>query len=1147
MFDSPEQSLRELIQFSPLAIEELDPEGKVKLWNPAAERMFGWAEKEVLGQPYPAVPSESRAEFDDEVRHLLEGATIRGKEVRRQRKDGRLFDAKLWATPIHDQRNQIIGITKILEDITDQKENKRKLWLSLGHEEEVEASLQRSEERMRLAFEVAKIGFWDWNVVTGEIVWSVLEGGQLGVPEDSPANFATFMNTVHPDDRQAMQESLEIAILDKGDHVIEYRVLWPDGSVHWRRAKGHAFYDETGRPVRVVGIAVDIDDRVAADERLLLQAAALEAAANSILIADNQGTILWANQAFSQLTGYSSNEVLGQNLRLVKSGEQDDGFYTNMWATIASGKVWHGEVVNRRKDGSLYTEEMTITPMRSGTGEITHYVAVKQDLTWRKVADEALRQAEMQYRLLFESNPLPMWVFGCKTLKFLAVNEAAIRHYGFSRQEFLAMTIADIRPEEDIPRLLKATAQPIHGLREATPCRHRKKDGSIIDVEIVSHALDFHGIQAELVAPHDVTERKKVGEALRRAEEKYRSIFEDAVIGIFQITPEGRPASMNRAMARMYGYDSPEQLLAEVSNVGAQLFVDPNALQELAHVLENDRVVHSVELEIYGKDGKKKWVSMNMRAVSDADGKVVLHEGTVEDITARKEAGAIQEELSRIIATVPGIVYSFLMRPDGSSAIPFASSGLQDIFDVAPDAVSHDAAPLLAAIHPDDLGHVNATIAGSFRSLTPWHEEFRVNHPKKGLVWVKADASPERQPDGSVLWHGFLIDNTERKQLESQLLQAQKMEAVGRLAGGVSHDFNNIMGIVIGYSDLIAETLSPSDLNLRPIMKIKDAAQRATALISQLLAFSRLQVFAPTLMDLNVSITHLAEMLPRLLGEDIQLSLALDPNLWTVKADPTQIDQVLLNLSVNARDAMPHGGKLVIETHNVEIDESCSTMHPDVAPGPFVMICVSDTGTGISSEVMPHIFDPFFTTKEMGKGTGLGLSTVYGIVRQSGGFILVDTKLPSGTTFKIHLPRQCGLAPVATPQSESARPKTAASKTILLAEDDAALREIVSLQLEELGYTVVAASDGREALRMAEKREGPIDLLLTDVVMPGMSGRQLADKLKQEIPALKVLFVSGYSGDVIPSGGSLEPGTYFAHKPLTKMALDEKLRSIFRV
>ncbi len=527
MFESPEHSLRQLVQFSPVAIAEHDPEGKVKLWNPAAERMFGWAEREVFGRPYPVIPPECRAEFEGEVLQLLEGATIRGKEVRRQRKDGRRFDARLWAAPIRDQRNRIIGITKILEDISDRKENERKLQVSQAHQEEVEAQLQRDEERMRLAFDAAKIGFWDWNIATGEIVWSALECRQMGLPEDSPTSFEIFMNVVHPEDRKAVQESIEAAIQDNKDYAIEYRVLWPDGSLHWRFAKGRASYDKTGQPLRMVGIAVDIDDYKATDERLLLQVAALQAAANSIVITDNQGIILWTNQAFSQLTGYSSNEVLGKNLRLLKSGEHDSAFYTNLWATITSGRTWHGELTNRRKDGSLYTEEMTITPLHIGTGGITHYVAIKQDVTSRRIAEDKLR----------------------------------------------------------------------------------------------------------------------------RAEEKYRSIFEDAVVGIFQTTPDGRPVNVNRALARMHGYESPEQLLAEVSNVGSQLFADPNAHQELSRLLEKDRALHSVEMESQTKDGGKKWLSANLRAVSDGEGNVVLHEGTVEDITARKAA----EERVQFLAYYDGL------------------------------------------------------------------------------------------------------------------------------------------------------------------------------------------------------------------------------------------------------------------------------------------------------------------------------------------------------------------------------------------------------------------------------------------------------------------------------------------------------------
>ena len=981
-----------------------DRDGKLLDVNDTYCQMSGYSRDELLRMRIDDLEgSESHEKLLAHIQQLVAKGFDRF-ETQHRKKNGEMFDVEVSATAL-EAKDQFLMFAR---DIT---------WRKLAEE-----ARTQSEERMRLAFDAARLGLWDWNLATDEMVWSTTVREQMGLSDSSPANFEIFMKSVHPDDQDAMRELIEAAVHDNESHTLEYRRLWPDGSAHWRSVTGRAFYDMRGHPMRVVGIVMDIDERKAAEDRLLLQAAALHATANSIVITDSKGTILWSNPAFLQLTGYASEEVLGKNPRILKSAKQDSSFYTDLWATIASGNTWHGELINRRKDGSLYTEEETITPVRIGNGGITHYIAIKQDVTLRKIADDKLR----------------------------------------------------------------------------------------------------------------------------RAEEKYRSIFEDAVVGIFQVTPNGRPVSVNRALAQMHGYDSPKQLLAEVSNVGRQLFVDPNALQELARVLETVQAAQSAELEIHGKDGKKKWVSMNIRAVRNADGKVVLHEGTVEDITARKEAGAIQEELSRIIATVPGIVYSFVMRPDGSSAIPFASSALHDIFDVAPDAVRDDAGPVLAAIHPDDLPRFNATVADSFRSLTPWHDEFRVNHPKKGLLWVKLDALPEREKDGSVLWHGFLIDDTGRKQLESQLLQAQKMEAVGRLAGGVSHDFNNIMGIVIGYSDLIAETLPPSDLNLPRIMKIKDAAQRATALIRQLLAFSRLQACAPTLMSLTVHINHLAEMLPRLLGEDIELILSLDKSLWTVKADPSQIDQVLINLAVNARDAMPQGGKLVIETHNVELDDSCAIMPPDVPPGAFVMISVSDTGTGISPDAMPHIFDPFFTTKEMGKGTGLGLSTVYGIVRQSGGFISVDTKVPGGSTFKIYLPRECGLAYVTLPKREHARPETAASKRILLAEDDAALREIVSIQLEELGYTVLAASNGREAIRMAEKQEGPIDLLLTDVVMPGMSGRQLADRLKQRIPVLKVLFVSGYSGDVISREGTLESGAYFAHKPLTKSALDEKLRSIFR-
>ncbi len=331
MFGSPERSLKAFVQFSPLAVAEFGLDGLVKLWNPAAERMFGWTEAEVLGRPYLGVPAEDRTEFEDRLRQLLAGGTIRGKEVRRQRKDGGRFYARLWAAPIHSEHGEITGITAILEDISEQKESERKLLESQARQEEMESEIQRREERMRLACEAAKIGCWDWNLETGEMVWSATASEQMGLPEDSPASFETFMNSVHPDDRLSIQKAIEAAIHGKKkDPYVSYRRVWPDGSVHFRSVIGRVFYDKTGRPVRMLGVGMDLDDTKRADDRLQLQVAALQAAANAIVITDITGAIIWTNQAFSQLTGYGPEEVLGNNPRVLKSGEMEDGFYAEM-------------------------------------------------------------------------------------------------------------------------------------------------------------------------------------------------------------------------------------------------------------------------------------------------------------------------------------------------------------------------------------------------------------------------------------------------------------------------------------------------------------------------------------------------------------------------------------------------------------------------------------------------------------------------------------------------------------------------------------------------------------------------------------------------------------------------------------------------
>lgn len=389
----------------------------------------------------------------------------------------------------------------------------------------------------------------------------------------------------------------------------------------------------------------------------------------------------------------------------------------------------------------------------------------------------------------------------------------------------------------------------------------------------------------------------------------------------------------------------------------------------------------------------------------------------------------------------------------------------------------------------------------------------------------------------------IIVDITGRKKMEEQLRLSQRMEAIGKLAGGVAHDFNNLLAVILGCSDVVLDALPPGHPAVKKIEMIRKAGTSAADLTRQLLAFSRQQMLQPRVLDLKEIVERTQALLHRLIGENIEFKISLEPSLGQVTADPGQIEQVLLNLAVNARDAMPQGGRLTIEARNVELDDSYKDEHPPVIPGPYVMLSVEDTGCGMDRDTQSRIFDPFFTTKELGKGTGLGLATVYGIVKQSGGYIWVYSEPRKGTIFKVYLPR---VEPLAPPVEQKEPDKTApqASETILLAEDSESLREMAREYLESVGYTVLEANSGKEALQRAKDFAGTIHLLLTDVVMPEMSGPELARQMVSLRPRLKVIFTSGYTDDAIARQGVLDPAVAFIQKPYRPKALARKIREV---
>jgi PAS domain S-box-containing protein len=471
------------------------------------------------------------------------------------------------------------------------------------------------------------------------------------------------------------------------------------------------------------------------------------------------------------------------------------------------------------------------------------------------------------------------------------------------------------------------------------------------------------------------------------------------------------------------------------------------------------------------------------------------------------------------------------------------SETMAPLFGLAPEQLPTRSDAYFALIHPDDRRMVEDSFAKAALEGADYDVEFRVMWPDGSTHWLSGRGRVERDAEGrAVRLLGIGTDISDRKSLEAQFRQAQKMEAVGQLAGGVAHDFNNLLTVILGYSSFVIDSFAPLDARRADMAEIVVAGERAVALTAQLLAFSRKQVLQPSIVDLNALVTGMRQMLARLIGEHVELVSFLAPGLDAVRADAGQLEQVLMNLAVNARDAMPSGGRLAIETANVELDQSFMR---DVLihPGPYVMLAVSDSGLGMSDETKRRLFEPFFTTKEQGKGTGLGLATVYGIVKQSGGYIWVFSEAGKGTSFKVYLPR-------ASRGEEKDRPVPTAAElapateTVLVVEDEDAVRLLTRRILEKAGYKVFDARDAAKAEALFERHKGAFDLLVTDVVMPGASGPNLFKRLLQLCPRLRVLYVSGYTDETIVHQGQLDHGVELLQKPFTADALNRRIRKI---
>ncbi len=984
-----------------------------------------------------------------------------------------------------------------------------------------------------------------------------------------------------------------------------FEVRWKrrDGAPLWVRLDTRVVRGESGG-IEYEAFVHNVDQRKKAEEALrrseerFHRSFSVSPVAMSLSEAKS-GRILDVNERFARVLGYEREELIGRNaveMDLWVDPEDRRRVAADM---KASRPIRERETRLRTKTGEVRHIVGSIEPLEVGDEQVM--LSVFRDVTDRKRAEERLRISEERYRLLFEKNPFPMWVFDKETLAFLAVNQAACRHYGYSRDEFLSMTIKDIRPPEDVPALLHRISEETGGYqRSGIARRHQKKDGTLIPVEITSDPIVFDGRDARLVLANDVTARLRAEEELLKSEERFRKLFESNTIGIVIAELNGRTVEANDAYLGMLGYTREELLAGAIR--WDQITPPEHHAGDRAAVEQLQRTGAATpwEKELFRKDGTRVPVLIGVAMLEASEESVIAY---ILDLSERKRAEQMHATLAAIVQfsedaivgyALDGIITSWntgaeklygysereaLGRPvlhlpadragEMAGILERISRGESvkrfETVHLRKDGMRIDISLTVSAIR-DAAGRVTGA-SSIARDITERKQAEESIQKLLRAVEQAENVIFMTDPDGQISYinpsfealYGYKReevlgrtpriavqhDVTERKLLEQQFRQAQKMEAIGQLAGGVAHDFNNLLTAILGYAELLAEKLKDRPREAEDLDEIRKAGERAASLTRQLLAFSRQQVFERKVLDLNRLIAEIEKMLRRLIGEDVDLVTVLDPALAYVWADAGQLEQVVMNLAVNARDAMPRGGKLTIETSNVELDEEYARLHTPVRPGRYVMIAVSDTGVGMDAATRSRIFEPFFTTKERGKGTGLGLATVYGIVKQSGGYIWAYSEPGKGSTFKIYLPpADQSLLPEEDRVGET--PSVRGTETVLLVEDEESVRTLSRAILESYGYRVLEAAGAEEAIETVRAYQQPIHLLLTDVIMPSMGGPDLASRIRTLRPGIKVLYMSGYTDETIFRHGHLEQGRLFLQKPFTPEALARKVREALR-
>ncbi|HUO76657.1 MAG TPA: PAS domain S-box protein [Thermodesulfovibrionales bacterium] len=746
-------------------------------------------------------------------------------------------------------------------------------------------------------------------------------------------------------------------------------------------------------------------------------------------------------------------------------------------------------------------------------------------------------EAELRHHTLFEQSPDGILILDTDG-RILEFNEAAHRELGYSREEFAGLRISDIDPFET-PEEIRARIRDVIDRGKAQfEVRHMAKNGEIRDVQVITQTIVLSGRNVFHTIWRDITKRKQSETALRESEERYRALAEAAQDIIFIIDRDDRIQYINRFGAMLLG-----QLPENITGKPRKEIFSPDLSEQQKYNLQevftsgHPRYVESKALF----SGREIWLSTSLTPIRNQEGSVYAVLGISRNITehrrADEELKVSRRFLETIIETEPECVK--LIGRDGH-LLMMNRSGLNMIEADTFEQVKEQ--PIFPLISPKYLKAFKKLTDDVFQGKTG-DMVFQMTTLKGRNLWLDSRAVPLRNDRNEIIaMLAITRDITERRKLEEQLRQAQKMEAVGTFAGGIAHDFNNILTAIIGYASILQMKLAENNPLRMNVEHILTSAERGAQLTQRLLAFSRKQIINPKLVDLREIIRKMEHLLIRIMGENIALRTIPADEALMVTVDTGQMEQVLMNLATNARDSMPDGGTLTIETVSTELDEGYAMTHGYGKPGRYAVITVSDTGTGMAEETRVRIFEPFFTTKEIGKGTGLGLSIAYGIMKQHDGYINVYSEPGKGTTFKLYLPQT--RSEIKTAHVQESIPFLSGIETILLAEDDSGVRNLTRKVLEESGYTVIEAVDGEDAVSKVTEHKERIQLVILDVVMPKKNGKEVYEEIKKTAPGIRVLFTSGYTANTMQTREFLDKGLHFIPKPVSPKQLLQKVREV---